>query len=267
MVRLEDFNGGVSKLNYELQDKLFRLNTLIHKWANKSRASKGVMGDVYRGQGRILEFLRIKDGISTRDLSYFLGLSISSLNELLAKLEKSELIVRVQSEEDKRVMLIHLTDAGRTAEGKQEEMDMFSDFSDEEQVILDDYLGRIISYLELDLGQSDEDDEVNRWQEDIIDRIGIGEFRRIMEMNRGCGQGRRRAESECCGGGHGKGHGHHEHGEECGCGEGHGKGHGHHEHGEDCCGGGHGKGHHRHDEYTHGGKYLGNQGNECGCEI
>ena len=286
-------------MNYELQDKLFTLNSLIHKWNAKIRADRGVMGDIYRGQGRLLEFLKIKDGISTRDLSYFLGMRISSLNELLAKLERSGHITREPSDEDKRIMLIYLTDSGRGAEGLLEETDMFSSFTEEEQLQLSDYLTRIIQYMETELGNSNQLEEVSRWQEDVIDRLGIDEYRRIIEMNSTCGHGRRRAESECCGGGHGhhgeghghghhgegccgegqgKGHGHHDegccgegqgkghghHGEEC-CGGGHGKGHGHH--GEECCGGGHGKGHHRHDEYTHGGKYLGNQGNECGCEI
>lgn len=256
-------------MNYELQDKLFTLNSLIHKWNAKIRADRGVMGDIYRGQGRLLEFLKIKDGISTRDLSYFLGMRISSLNELLAKLERSGHITREPSDEDKRIMLIYLTDSGRGAEGQLEETDMFSSFTEEEQLQLSDYLTRIIQYMETELGNSNQLEEVSRWQEDVIDRLGIDEYRRIIEMNSTCGHGRRRAESECCGGGHGhghhgEGHGHGHHGEGC-CGEGQGKGHGHH--GEECCGGGHGKGHHRHDEYTHGGKYLGNQGNECGCEI
>lgn len=97
-------------MNTELYDKLTRLQWLLHKQQIKTHTMGGPMADTSRGQGRILAVLKMKDGISTKDLSYLLGIRTSSLNELLAKLEKSGYITREPSKKDKRVMLIYLTD-------------------------------------------------------------------------------------------------------------------------------------------------------------
>lgn len=100
-------------MNTELYEEMSRLQWLLQKQHLKTHAAVGPMADTSRGQGRILAFLRIKDAISTKDLSYMLDIRISSLNELLAKLEKAEYITREPSETDKRVMLIYLLDAKR----------------------------------------------------------------------------------------------------------------------------------------------------------
>lgn len=49
-----------------------------------------------------MAFLKLRDGIRTRDLAYLLDIRISSLNELLAKLEKNGYITREPSQEDRR---------------------------------------------------------------------------------------------------------------------------------------------------------------------
>lgn len=105
-------------MNAELYDKLAKLQWLLQRQHLKNHAAVGPMADTSRGQGRIMAFLRMKDGISTKDLSYMLDIRVSSLNELLAKLEKAEYITRQPSETDKRIMLIYLTPKGREEEGQ-----------------------------------------------------------------------------------------------------------------------------------------------------
>ena len=68
----------------ELWTKLSQLQYLLRRRYGHRHSSP--TSDATRGQGRILAFLKLRDGISTRDLAYLLDLRVSSLNELLAKL-------------------------------------------------------------------------------------------------------------------------------------------------------------------------------------
>jgi DNA-binding MarR family transcriptional regulator len=146
-------------MNNELYEKLTRLQWLLHKQQLRGWASGGPMADATRGQGRILAFLKLRDGISTKDLSYLLGMAVSSLNEMLSKLEKNGYITREPSEQDKRVILVRLTEKGKTEEQADapDIGDIFACLSEEEQKALGDYLDRIIDMLEKNFGETDSD--------------------------------------------------------------------------------------------------------------
>lgn len=133
-----------------LYEKMTQLQWLLHKHQMRGWAHGGPMADPTRGQGRILAFLRLRDGISTKDLSYLLGMGISSLNEMLAKLEKAGYITREPSEQDKRIMLVNLTEKGKAEEQSDapDMGDVFACLTEEEQKILGDYLDRIIAAME-----------------------------------------------------------------------------------------------------------------------
>lgn len=73
------------------------------------------------GQGRVLALLKIQPEIATKDMAYLLGIKQQSLNELLKKLEKSGYVKRKPSKEDKRVMIVCLTN---------EELEQFSSYID-----------------------------------------------------------------------------------------------------------------------------------------
>ena len=151
-------------MKIDLYEKLSQLQWLLHRQQIRSWTLNGPMADTTRGQGRILAMLKIQDGISTKDLSYLLGVRVSSLNELLSKLEKTGYVTRVPSEEDKRVMLVYLTEKGKN-EQQPESVDfgdIFSCLSDGEQEKLGEYLDRIIAALHTSVGD-DEDD----WAEKI----------------------------------------------------------------------------------------------------
>jgi len=148
-------------MNYELYEKLARLQWLLHKRHIRGRERFGPMADSSRGQGRILAVLKMKDGISTKDLSYLLGVRVSSLNELLSKLEKNGYVTREPSQQDKRVMLVRLTDKGRSVEepGDIDTDNIFACLSNEEQQTFGEYLDRIIGALAEKFGYDDDEFE------------------------------------------------------------------------------------------------------------
>jgi len=147
-------------MNNELYEKLSRLQWLLHKQQIRRCADGGPMADTTRGQGRILAVLKLKDGISTKDLAYLLGVHVSSLNGLLSKLEKNGLIAREPFEQDKRVMLVRLTEKGRSLEepGTIDIGDIFSCLSSEEQAAFGEYLDRVIAALAEKFGYDDQEE-------------------------------------------------------------------------------------------------------------
>jgi DNA-binding MarR family transcriptional regulator len=147
-------------MNFELYEKLSRLQWLLHKQHVRGYAAGGPMADTTSVQGRILAVLKLKDGISTKELSYLLGVRVSSLNGLLSKLEKGGLVTREPSMQDKRVMLVKLTERGRSLEEPEtaEQGGIFDCLSDKEQLALGEYLDRIIAALEEKLGDDDEEE-------------------------------------------------------------------------------------------------------------
>lgn len=161
----------------ELYEKLAQLQWLQHKQQIRGWLAGGPMADTTRGQGRILAVLKLRDGISTKDMSYLLGVRISSLNELLAKLEKNGYISREPSEHDKRVMLVKLTEKGRN-ETQSEPFDygdIFSCLSDDEQKIFGEYLDRIIDAFHANIG--DYEEEMSEKMEALRERLGdVGEY-------------------------------------------------------------------------------------------
>lgn len=159
-------------MNNELYEKLTQLQWLLHKQQIRGWAQGGPLTDHTRGQGRILAFLRLRDGISTKDLSYLLGMAISSLNEMLAKLEKGGYITREPSEEDKRIMLVKLTEKGKVEEqsATPDMGNIFVSLSEEEQKTFGDYLDRIILTMEKYFSESG-DETFNRKRE-AYERFG-----------------------------------------------------------------------------------------------
>jgi DNA-binding MarR family transcriptional regulator len=154
-------------MSQELYIKLTRLQWLLQRQQIRSHAQGGPLADTARGQGRILSILRLHDGISTRDMSYLLGIRVSSLNELLAKLEKGGYVTRERSTTDRRVMLVRLTELGRNAQEPDtvDPGNVFSCLSDNEQSAFGEYINRITTAL--------------------IEQFGFGdghEYERMMEV-------------------------------------------------------------------------------------
>ena len=116
------------------------------------------MKSITKGQGRLILLLKRKDKISTKVLSEILNISVSSLNETLNKLEQKNLIKKVPSQKDKRVLLIELTEEGRNIKFEEPgDIDIFDSLSEEEKENLNDYLNRLI--LEIHNKFKEEDPE------------------------------------------------------------------------------------------------------------
>lgn len=65
------------------------------------------------GKQRVLKVLHDKDNITQSEIAEILDVRPSSVSEMLGKLEKNDLIVRKQDENDKRITRVQLTDKGR----------------------------------------------------------------------------------------------------------------------------------------------------------
>jgi len=141
----------MENINRELLEQLFHLEWLLRRSQMFHHRAHGPMGAPYQGQGRILALLKLKPEISQRELSTILDIRSQSLGELLAKLENQGYITRTPSAEDRRVMNISLTEAGKAAaEQKTEPADLESFFdclTEEEQTTFSAYLGRLIKTL------------------------------------------------------------------------------------------------------------------------
>lgn len=176
----------MNETNTKLYEKLGRLLRLLHKQHLRAYAERGPMADPTRGQGRIITILKMQDGISTKDMSYLLDIRISSLNELLSKMEKAGYIKRESSEADKRVMLVKLTEKGKS-EQQQEWTpgEIFDCLSEDEQKDFGEYLDRVIASIETNLGEEMGEDEREWWVHEVRERMGDEMFERLASMRHG----------------------------------------------------------------------------------
>ncbi len=193
-----------------LLGQFLRLNRMLHHWHQRNHLAHGPMGNPHRGQGRILQLLKMKPEIGQRELSYLLDMRPQSLGELLGKLERNGFITRTPSEDDRRAMNIKLTDAGVEAANPEESLSplagIFDCLTEEEQKNLGGYLERVCEGLEQLLGDCSCDAEMHG-------RHG----------RHGCGS-REHHGRECGSPEHHRGHrgcGQDEHGAHSGCGEEH----------------------------------------------
>ena len=126
-------------------EQLRQLQGIMHRRAFQSFKDHSA----YRGQGRILSILKEQPEIGRKELEDRLNISRQGLTELLGKLERNGLILRVPSDHDRRTMVIRLTEQGRDAAEEAEERihpltGMLNCLSEEEQDIFSDYLDRIL---------------------------------------------------------------------------------------------------------------------------
>lgn len=184
----------------ELFSKLIRLERLMHREQGRLHREGRPFADTSRGQGRILAMLKIKDGISTKDLSYLLDIRVSSLNETLAKMEKKGYISRRPSTEDKRVSVIYVTEKGRNETFEQAETyTIFNCFSEAEKDIFSGYLDRLIVELEARNDSEDPREHFRRntgtWIEMMKGHMGDEWYEFMMELH-GAGKAASQKEKE-----------------------------------------------------------------------
>jgi DNA-binding MarR family transcriptional regulator len=114
-----------------------------------------------------------------------MGIRQQSLNELLLRLERDGYAERVPSEEDRRVMIVRLTEKGRQLnQDPFDAEDIFGCLNEEELGSLNAILGKVIANLEeksADEGQEGCREFIERMRASMSEE----DFRRLMRMRGG----------------------------------------------------------------------------------
>ncbi len=113
------------------------------------------------GQGRLLGVLGLRPEMNQRDLGYLLGMSRQAVGELLAKLEQKGFVSRKASDQDRRTLVVRLTDQGKQAaqrmrEGIESSGDILDCLNEQELAQFSGYLTRIIHNAESSTAVGDE---------------------------------------------------------------------------------------------------------------
>jgi DNA-binding MarR family transcriptional regulator len=109
--------------------------------------------DINHAQGRIIFALWKKDEIPINDLSKETLLSKSTLTTMLERLEKSGHVIRKQTEEDKRIIIVCLTPKSNELRKDYQQVsnDMteifYKDFSEDQIAQFEAYLKKILKNL------------------------------------------------------------------------------------------------------------------------
>ena len=120
-------------------------------------------------QGRILYVLWQADRVPIVELSQKTGLAKNTLTSMLGRMEESGLILREQSEEDRRQTIISLTDKARELEEKYDEVSeranllFFKGFTPAEIAELECLLSKVLVNLERSENVLKRGKDVTKW--------------------------------------------------------------------------------------------------------
>ncbi|XEC95753.1 MarR family winged helix-turn-helix transcriptional regulator [Paenibacillus tarimensis] len=112
------------------------------------------INDINPAQGRILFALWQKDNIPIQELAKKTSLGKSTLTRMLDKLEQTGHLSRIFPDDDRRKVLIRLTDENKTMKRAYEDVSMemtglyYEGFTDSEVDQFEEYLQRIFRNLE-----------------------------------------------------------------------------------------------------------------------
>ena len=130
-----------------------RIKQVNARLLNKFLSQKNITA--FNGeQGRILHVLWENDGISNRELSKKSGLAMSSLTTMLERMEEKKLLERRVDENDKRKILIFLTDYAKSLKSEYDEISdkmteiSFEGISDEERLAFEATLEKVLYNFE-----------------------------------------------------------------------------------------------------------------------
>ncbi len=112
------------------------------------------LGKINPAQGRIFFALWQRDGVPIRDLARITSLEKSTLTSMLDRMEMNGFIARVPSKEDRRTIIIRMTEKTRNLKDvyikiSREKTDLFyKGFRAKEIDLFESYLQRILENLE-----------------------------------------------------------------------------------------------------------------------
>lgn len=97
---------------------------------------------VYHGQPPMLFILNKTDGQSQKELATILGVTPATITVMLKRMEKSNLVIRKQDDEDQRISRVYITEEGKEIANKAKQVmndidqECFGNFTVEEKIIL-----------------------------------------------------------------------------------------------------------------------------------
>ena len=146
----------------QMNEQFMKLQHDLRRYYHRQMAKNQGFGP-HRGQGRVLTLLKMNPKISQKDLTFVLGMRPQSVGELLQKLEDKELITREASTEDRRVMIIRLTELGKEEAEKISEVpdfgeELFVDFSEDEKAEWSRLVEKLSETLKNQLGEEDSEE-------------------------------------------------------------------------------------------------------------
>lgn len=115
--------------------------------------AKYELSQISPAQGRILFVLWNKDGISIQELAKKTSLGKSTLTSMLDRLEQAGFVKRVPSKEDRRTILIKLTEKDRECQDLYTKITnektalFYKGFTSKEIVVFENYLQRVLDNL------------------------------------------------------------------------------------------------------------------------
>ena len=139
----------MEKQDFTLEELFIQVQRMIQHYHMIQHGKTQSVFDVRQGQGRILTLLKKVNCITQKELVEILGIRQQSLGESLLKLEQGGYIVRKQSQEDKRVMVVEITEKGKALELERTNLnEIFDCLNEQEQQQFKQYLYRISERLE-----------------------------------------------------------------------------------------------------------------------
>lgn len=97
---------------------------------------------LYHGQPPMLFILNKTDGQSQKELVTALNVTPATITVMLKRMEKSNLVVRKQDDEDQRISRVYITDEGKELANKANQVmkdieeECFGNFTPDEKIIL-----------------------------------------------------------------------------------------------------------------------------------
>lgn len=147
------------------------------------------------GKGRLLSVLHSKDGLTQRELGEELDIRPSSVGELVRKLEAKGLVMRKNSEIDRRVMHVYLTEEGRgvlssvSSDTEDVQENLFQDISESERDNFILVVDKMIASLQERYASDMQDEPAGECGRGRC-RKGRGQVAGHGRGNRGMGRGR-----------------------------------------------------------------------------
>ncbi|MFC6254171.1 MarR family winged helix-turn-helix transcriptional regulator [Secundilactobacillus hailunensis] len=172
-------------MTYNSQDLLKEFSKLMQTFQQRGFSAFSKRGQQFwakqpqRGQMRLLLLLNKKDRLTNSQIVDELDIRPSSVSVMVKKMEAEGLVERHDSDEDKRVSLISLTDKGRETitsshNFKTEFSDeLFDSLSDEEKETLGQLLEKLTSGLDEKFTKWDDGEE----RPDFLNNIPDGFFK------------------------------------------------------------------------------------------